>query len=292
MKRLAFLGLGGMGAGMALRLLDCGHDLVVHNRTPEKAAPVAAAGGVIAASPAGAVAGADAVVVSLADQAAVERVVLGDALAALRPGAYVIDTSTLSPAFSRTVTERLAAAGVRRVEACVLGNPAQAREGLLRVLAAGPAADVDAVEPVLESLGHQVVRVGDTGSAAVMKLAFNLLIGAQVASLAEAVALGVGAGLDRGELLTAIKESGFSSLVMGFRADIMQRRDYVPAAFRTRLMAKDLRFALDEAERAGLALPVTRRAAERFEQVIGAGDGEADAAVLVEHPQLITQVIT
>ncbi|MEV4173353.1 NAD(P)-dependent oxidoreductase [Nonomuraea sp. NPDC049709] len=292
MKRLAFLGLGGMGAGMALRLLDCGHDLVVHNRTPEKAAPVAAAGGVIAASPAGAVAGADAVVVSLADQAAVERVVLGDALAALRPGAYVIDTSTLSPAFSRTATERLAAAGVRRVEACVLGNPAQAREGLLRVLAAGPPADVDAVEPVLESLGHQVVRVGDTGSAAVMKLAFNLLIGAQVASLAEAVALGVGAGLDRGELLTAIKESGFSSLVMGFRADIMQRRDYVPAAFRTRLMAKDLRFALDEAERAGLALPVTRRAAERFEQVIGAGDGEADAAVLVEHPQMITQVVT
>ncbi|MFC5827939.1 NAD(P)-dependent oxidoreductase [Nonomuraea insulae] len=287
MKRLAFLGLGGMGAGMARRLLDCGYDLAVYNRTVEKAAPLAAAGAVAAASGAAAVAGADAVVVSLADQAAVEQVIFEDALSGLRPGAYLIDTSTLSPAFSRAVTERLATAGVRRVEACVLGNPAQAREGALRVLAAGPPADIDAVEPLLETLGHQVVRVGDTGSAAVMKLAFNLLIGAQVASLAEAVALGVGGGLDRAELLTAIKESGFSSLVMGFRADIMRRGDYVPAAFRTRLMAKDLRFALDEAARAGLALPVTERAAERFEQVIGAGDGEADAAVLVEHPAAI-----
>ncbi|MEW9547184.1 NAD(P)-dependent oxidoreductase [Nonomuraea sp. NPDC050783] len=282
---LAFLGLGGMGSGMALRLLDCDFDVVVHNRTAAKAAPLVAAGARAAGSAAAAVAGRDVVVVSLADEAAEEQVVFGEALAAFRRGAYLVDTSTLSPAYSRAATERLAAVGVRRVEACVLGNPLQAREGLLRVLAAGPPADVDAVAPVLEALGHQLVRVGGTGSAAVMKLVFNLLIGAQVASLAEAVTLGVGAGLDREELLTAIKESGFSSMVMSFRAEIMQRRDYVPAAFRTRLMAKDLRFALAEAERAGVALPVTQRAAERFERVIGAGAGDADAAVLVEHPE-------
>ena len=279
----AFVGLGAMGSGMACNLADSGLPLVVHNRTRAKAGPVLAAGARWAGSAADAVAGADVVVVSLADEQAEEEVVFGDAVRGLRPGTYLIDTSTISPTFSRRATERLAAIGVHRVEACVVGNPGQAREGVLRVFAAGEQRHVDAVRDVLDVLGHQVLHVGDTGAGCTMKLVFNLLLGAQLSSLAEGVTYGVEAGLDRTMLLDTIRQSGFSSLVMGFRAEIMRDRRYQPPAFRTTLMAKDLRLALKEAASAGVSLPVTASAAAEFDRVVTAGGGDADAAVIVEH---------
>lgn len=279
----AFLGLGGMGSGMACNLLDNGLPLVVYNRSPHKAADAVAAGAQLADSAAAAVANADIVVVSLADERAQEEVVFTDAVTGLRPGAYLVDTSTVSPTYSREATARLAAHGVTRVEACVVGNPMQAREGALRIFAAGPDKHVAAVQDVLQVLGHQVIHVGDTGAGATMKLVFNLLLGAQVSSLAEGVAFGVESGLDRTLLLDTIRQSGFSSLVMGFRAEIMRDRRYEPAAFRSTLMAKDLRFALREAERVGVALPVTASASGQFDNVVAEGGADRDAAVIVEH---------
>lgn len=279
----AFLGLGGMGSGMACNLVDNGLPLVVYNRSAHKAADVVALGAQLAGSAADAVAHADIVIVSLADEKAQEEVVFTDAVAGLRPGTYLIDTSTVSPAYSREATERLAGYGVTRVEACVVGNPLQAREGALRIFAAGPEKHVAAVQDVLQVLGHQVIHVGDTGAGATMKLVFNLLLGAQVSSLAEGVAFGVEAGLDRTLLLDTIRQSGFSSLVMGFRAEIMRDRRYEPAAFRSTLMAKDLRFALRAAEHVGVAMPVTASAAAMFDTVVEQGGADRDAAVIVEH---------
>ncbi|KXK63874.1 hypothetical protein AWW66_01230 [Micromonospora rosaria] len=272
-----------MGSAMAGNLLDNDLPLVVWNRTPARAAAVVAAGARLAATPAEAVAGADVVVVSLADEPAQRDVLLTRTLPALRAGTWLVDTSTVSPTWSREVTARLAGHGVTRVEACVLGNPEQARAGALRVFAGGPAAHVEAVRDVLDVLGHQVLHVGDTGAGATLKLVFNLLLGAQVTSLAEGVAYGVGAGLDRDMLLTAVAESGFSSLVMSFRAQIMRQRSYTPAAFRSTLMGKDLALALSEAAGLGVDLPVTAAAAGRFAEVARRGDGDADAAVVVEH---------
>lgn len=280
--RIAFLGLGGMGGGMAHRLLDRGFRLTVFNRTAERASGLVAAGATRCETAGDAVAGAPTVLVSLADELAVETVVLRDAVPHLEPGALVIDTSTVSPAFSRAAAERIARAGGRRVEACVLGNPVQARSGGLRVLAAGDDADLDRARPVLDALGHQVVQVGPTGMAATMKLAFNLLIAAQTASLAEAVVYGQRAGLDRDLLLTAIQKSGFASMVMAFRAEIMRTRAYAPAAFRARLMAKDLRLVLAEAGALDLRLPVTECAQARFEAMVAAGDGDLDMAAVLE----------
>jgi 3-hydroxyisobutyrate dehydrogenase-like beta-hydroxyacid dehydrogenase len=159
-----------------------------------------------------------------------------------------------------------------------------ARAGRLRVLAAGDSDDVRAVRPVLDALGPQVLHLGGAGMGATMKLAFNLLLGAQVATLAEAVQYGVAAGLDRDELLEAIAESGFSSLVMAFRAELMRGRAYDPPAFRTRLMHKDLSFAVDDAARVDVGMPVTRAAAEAFARVMAAGAAELDAAAILEHP--------
>ncbi|MDJ1138236.1 NAD(P)-binding domain-containing protein [Streptomyces iconiensis] len=280
---LAFIGLGNMGGGMAARLLEAGRTLTVHNRTAGKAGPLAEAGATVAATPAEAAKGHSVVLLSLADEAAVEKVLFEQVVPVLAPGAIVIDTSTVSPDYARTCAARLATAGIRRVEACVVGNPFQAREGKLRVYTSGGEGDIAEVAGVLDILGAQVVHLGAPGTAATLKLIFNLLLGAQVTSLAEAVAYGVAAGLDRDRLLTSIAESGFSSVVMRFRAELMRKAAYEPAFFRSTLMEKDLRLALGDAALAGVPLPVLDSVRERFARVNEAGDGDKDASVVIEH---------
>jgi 3-hydroxyisobutyrate dehydrogenase-like beta-hydroxyacid dehydrogenase len=270
-----------MGTAMALRLIDRGFRLSVYNRTLAKTGVLRDAGARVADTPSEAAAGAEVVLVSLSDEAAVEEIVFG--CLDLAPGTILIDTSTVSPAYARYADERLTVAGVRRVESCVLGNPALARAGGSRILTAGLESDIEQVRPVLKALGSQVLVVGPAGMAATMKLVFNMLLGAQVASLAEAVTYGERAGLDRDKLLKAIVGSGFSSMVMAFRAELMRSRDYDPPAFRALLMAKDLRLAATEAAAVGVPLPVMERVHEVFERIVTAGDGDKDAAVVIEH---------
>ncbi|MGJ5891835.1 NAD(P)-dependent oxidoreductase [Streptomyces niveiscabiei] len=283
MEQLAFIGLGNMGGGMAHRLLERGHRLTVFNRTAAKAEALVAGGAVLAGSPEGAAEGHRVVLLSLSDERAVDEVLFGRVVPVLEPGALVVDTSTVSPGYARDAAERLAAKGLRRVEACVVGNPLQAREGALRVYVSGAEEDFAEVRPVLEALGSQVLHLGPPGTATSMKLVLNLLLGAQVASMAEAVAYGVAAGLDRDQLITSIAESGFSSVVMKFRAALMKGGRYEPAFFRADLMAKDVRIATEAAHASGLSVPVLDTVLDRFSAVVAAGDGAKDAAVIVEH---------
>ena len=125
------------------------------------------------------------------------------------------------------------------MELCVLGNPAMARSGELRLFAAGDQRDVVELEDVLKALGRDVDYLGPPGMACAMKLSFNLLLGVQIVGLAEALAFGIRAGIDRKTLIGAIASSGVCSPVMAFRAEFMRTRSYLPAAFRARLMAKE-----------------------------------------------------
>jgi 3-hydroxyisobutyrate dehydrogenase len=285
-RTIACLGLGAMGSGLAHRLLDEGWTVSVFNRTAAKAASLAERGARTAATPAAAVADADTVLVSLSGPDAVERVLFGEngedgALHGLKPGTVLVDASTVSPDFSRDCTARLAAAGVSRVEACLIGNPFQARSGDVRVLAAGEHADVATVSALLETIGKHVWHLGGTGSAATAKLAFNALLGVQLAGLAEALDIGAAGGVDRAGLLDAIAGSGFSSPVLTFRAALLRDDRLVPAAFRADLMAKDLRLAERTARDHGLDADLLTHAARRFAAVAARGDGEKDAAVVL-----------
>ncbi|QNP69667.1 NAD(P)-dependent oxidoreductase [Streptomyces roseirectus] len=283
MNQLAFIGLGNMGGGMAHRLLDQGHRLTVFNRTSAKAKPLVEAGAVLADSPEGAAEGQHVVLLSLSDERAVEEVLFGRVVPVLAPGALVVDTSTVSPGYARDAAGRLSAQGLRRVEACVVGNPFQAREGALRVYVSGDEDDFAEVRPVLDALGTQVLHLGPPGTATSMKLVLNLLLGAQVAALSEAIAYGVASGLDRTQLITSISDSGFSSVVMKFRAALMKENRYEPAFFRADLMEKDIDIATTAAHTAGLTLPVLDTVLARFHAVVAAGDGAKDAAVIAEH---------
>lgn len=281
---LAFLGLGNMGSGVAARLCELGWEVTVHNRTASKTKPLVAAGATAAASPGDAVEGAEVVLVSLSDEAAVRDVVLGRAVPRMRPGTLVLDCSTVSPAFSDEVSSELRARNLVRVETCLVGNPFQARQGALRILAGGHADDVDRARPILDDIGGEVIHLGEAGSGATMKLVLNVLLGAQVASLAEAVNYGEAAGLDRDLVLDVVTSTtGFASQVMRFRAGFMRERRYHPAAFRTTLMNKDLRHAVEHAHQLGLDMPVVSRTRDSYAEAVTRGQGDEDAAVLLEH---------
>nr|CAM34368.1 putative dehydrogenase [Streptomyces tendae] len=280
--QVAVIGLGGMGSGMALALLRAGFQVTVFNRSPQKAEQAARAGAAVAPSAGAAGAAARVVLLSLADEPAVDEVLFGEVVWQLQPGTVLVDTTTVSPSFARNTAVRLAASGVERLEACVMGNPEMAESGRLRIFTSGSHSAVDAAGDVLSALGQEVRHLGDAGRASALKLALNLLLGIQTAGLAEAVAFAEAAGLGRDLLLEVLLGSGWRSPVLGFRAEFMRRRTYTPAAFRTRLMHKDLELALDQATAYQLPLPLVHRAQERFAGAIDAGRGDEDAAVVVE----------
>jgi 3-hydroxyisobutyrate dehydrogenase-like beta-hydroxyacid dehydrogenase len=283
-RTVAVLGLGAMGGGMATALLAAGFAVVVHNRTEERARPLLDAGATWAATAAGAVTGADVVLLSLSDEEAVDTLLFGEAVDRIAPGTTVVDASTVSPAYARHTAARLAASGARRVEVAVVGNPEMAAAGRLRLFTAGDEADADAAADVLAALGADVRHLGGTGRASTLKLALNLLLGVQTAALAEAVAFAEASGLERETFLDVVDGSGWRSPVLAFRGGFMRTRRYTPAGFRTALMRKDLELALDEAAAHRVELPLVELAAGRFADAVAAGRGDQDAAAVVEVP--------
>ncbi|MFF1733921.1 NAD(P)-dependent oxidoreductase [Streptomyces sp. NPDC058247] len=189
MEKIAFLGLGHMGAPMARHLLDAGHPLTVWNRTPEKAAPLVERGAVLADSPADAVRNADVVITMLATPDAVSEV--ADAIVPeLRPGTYWAEMSTIGPDAVRQLAARLGD-GVTLVDAPVMGSTDKAEAGELGILAGG---DADRIEGVLGHLGT-VTRTGAPGSGAALKLVVNTAVIGSVGLVAEAMALADALGL-------------------------------------------------------------------------------------------------
>lgn len=279
---VAVIGLGGMGSGMARALLRAGLSVTVFNRSAEKAQPLVGEGAVLAPSAAQACAGVEVVVLSLADEPAVDEVLFGELAGRLAPGTVVVDTTTVSPSYARRAAAAVTPSKVERLEACVVGNPDMAAAGRLRVFVSGDESTVEHVRPVLSALSQEVRYLGGAGRASALKLALNLLLGVQTAGLAEAADFAESAGLGRDLLLDVVLNSGWRSPVLGFRAEFMRRRTYQPAGFRTTLMHKDLTLVLAQAEESRLALPLVRQSASRFATAIERGRGADDAAVVVE----------
>jgi 3-hydroxyisobutyrate dehydrogenase len=291
-QRIAFIGLGVMGNGMACRLVEAGYDVTVYNRTRAKAEEVAGLGARIADSPADAAREADVVMLSLANQEIVARM-LFDAdgvFETLGEGGYILDMSTVPPDFPREVAARAAEAGHHALDACVLGNPMHARQGEMRVMAGGEEQDFRVVEPLLEVLGKEVTYLGGSGMGATMKLVLNMLMGVQMPALAEAVVFGERAGLEREKVLEMIAKSGYSSPVMGFRCAIMGQRNFELAAFKLGLMRKDMTLVLGEAQKVGVPMPVTESAHAMLTAAQQQGLGDLDVAAMLAFQERLSGV--
>lgn len=281
--RIAFLGLGLMGSGMARRLLDAKFPLAVYNRNPTKTASLTAAGAETANTPRGAASNAQVIISMVADDDAARTVWLGTngALASVKPGTVCIECSTVTVGWVRELAAAVTARGGEFLDAPVTGSRAQAAAGELNFLVGGAKSTLEKVRPVFMSMGKSATSLGPVGSGALIKLINNFVCGVQIASIAEAIAMIERGGLDRTKALEVLTAGAPGSPLVKTVSGRMTAPDYTPN-FMLRLMAKDLTYARQEAIAQSLHLATASAALEVFESAITAGHGEKDIAAVIE----------
>jgi 3-hydroxyisobutyrate dehydrogenase and related beta-hydroxyacid dehydrogenases len=279
MSKVAFLGLGMMGSRMATRLLEAGHEVTVWNRTSARAAPLVQLGATAASRPAEAAAGAEFVITMLAAPDALEEVVFGAAglVRGLRPGQLLIDMSTVGPDADASVAGRLPQ-GVSFADAPVRGSIAEAAAGRLHIFVGASDADFARVRPILAAFGD-VRHAGGPGSGQAMKLVVNLVLGASMVVLGEALALGASLALPKEMVLDVLSDSPIGPAVAAKRANIESGR-YDPA-FALRLAEKDLKLVTDTATRDDRDLKVARATLEWLEEASRRGARDLDFSAVV-----------
>jgi 3-hydroxyisobutyrate dehydrogenase-like beta-hydroxyacid dehydrogenase len=261
--KVSFIGLGAMGSRMAGRLLAAGYDLTVYNRGRERTRPLEQRGATVASTPAEAARQAEIILVSVADDAAAEAVIAGPdgALSQVRPGAIIINTSTVSPRLSLRLAEAALAKGACVLDSPVSGSTPQAEQGQLVIFVGGSEAAYQRALPILSVLGRESFYVGPASAGSTMKLCVNALLGLGLQALAEAIALGLKAGLERDRFLDVL---GSTAVLSASQKSKIQniRNEFYPPTFPLRLMLKDFGLVLDSASRFSVAMPTTSVARE------------------------------
>ena len=281
--RMAILGLGIMGAGMASRLLSAGFPVAVYNRNPDKAGPFSNAGALVAGSPREAASHAEIIISMVADDLASQGVWLGEngALAGAARGSLLIECSTLTVGWIKELSAAAMQRGCEFLDAPVTGTKPHAASGELLFLVGGSASALATAQPVLSVLGRETVHLGPTGSGALLKLINNFMCGVQAASFAEAVSLIEAGGLDRAKAEAILTSGAPGSGIVKRAAASAAANDFAPN-FPLRLMAKDLSYAIDEASDRGLALQTASSALAVFRQAITKGHGDEDFSAVVK----------
>ena len=276
---IAFLGTGLMGAGFVRAFLARGENVTVWNRTRSKADALAADGARVADSPANAVRGASRVHLSLLDDAAVDDV-LAQLLGGLEPGAIIIDHSTTAVQPTKLRAERLAALGVRFLHAPVFMGPGNAREGTGTMLVAGPQPLFDDVRGELDGMTGTVRYMGERPDlAAAFKLFGNMMIMFVVSGLADLYSLARGLDIDPRDAYTLFRDFNPAGQVAG-RGKRMAEGDYTPPLFELSAARKDVRLMQESASASDAVLHVLPAIAQRFDEIIAAGFGDDDLAVI------------
>ena len=276
--KVGIIGLGRMGAGMAANLLKAGHEVTVYNRTPAKAEALVAQGAKAATSIADACRG-DAVITMLANDEAVESVVLGDGgvIASLAAGAVHVSSSTISVALSKRLAEAHRKAGQRYVAAPVFGRPNMAAAGQLFVIAAGEPSAIEAAAPLFEAMGQRTFIVSETPEAAnLIKLSGNFLIAAVMESLGEAMALVGKAGIDKRQYLEILTSTLFGAPVYTTYGGLIADGIFEPAGFAAPLGFKDIRLALAAADDLRVPMPLASLLRDRFLTLLAHGGDKLD----------------
>lgn len=282
--RIAMLGLGRMGVALAGHVLTAGHDLVVWNRTPGRAAGLVERGAREAGSPAEAAAGAEVVVTMLFGPDAVRSVLLGDdgVVAGADPGTLVVDSSTIGVSAAVELGAALEQRGLRFVDAPVIGSVGPAEKGTLGVVAGGSVEDVARARPLLELWGdpERVRHVGEVGTGSAMKLVVNTTLGTVMVGVGEALRLAHDLGLERETALDVLGGGTPVAFTVGLKRQMLADADYGPAQFSLDLLVKDLELALASGRH---DLPSTRAALDAARAAVTAGHGPEDFAALAGH---------
>jgi len=280
---LAFIGPGIMGRPMALHLMRAGHAMRVYARRQASMGPLVDAGAVACASPAEAARGAEIAFVMVSDTPDVEQVVLGPegVIDGADPGSVVVDMSTISPVATRVLAQRLAQRQIEMLDAPVSGGEKGARDASLSIMVGGKAEVFERVRPLFETMGRNVVRIGDHGAGQVAK-ACNQIVGAvTLEAVAEGLTLARKNGVDPARVREALLAGYAWSRMLEMHGARMVGRDFTPG-FRARLHRKDLRIVTDTAAQLDIALPQAALIAQHLNALVGMGCGEEDSAAVVK----------
>ena len=277
-------GLGAMGAAIAARLIEVGHQVTVWNRSPDKTKPLADAGAKVVGTPAEVAAASEAVITILTDGAAIEDVYNGPKglLSGDVKGKLFIEMSTVPPKIETDLAPKVRGKGAVFVECPVGGSTAPARKGQLLGLMGAEAADAARAKPILDQLCRKVEHCGPVGAGASMKLAINLPLMVAWQAYGEAFAIARDVGWEPKRLLDLFVESNGANNALKARADMivamMENRDPGPTTFSIANAVKDLRTMVKTGESKGADMPATKAALASFEDAVKNGLGGGDGA--------------
>lgn len=264
-QRIGVIGLGIMGRPMALNLLKAGYSLAVYTRTKSKADCVIAAGGHWCDSPAAVADRVDVLLTIVTDTPDVEDVLFGEggAAATLKPGAVVIDCSTIDPDATRDFAKRLADNNAAFLDAPVTGGDSGAQAGTLTIMVGGEEAAFNRVRPILEAVGKTIVHVGPSGAGQTLKACNQILCAANMIGVCEALSVAAKNDLDLSKAIETLRGGAGGSWAWENLGPKIVSRDFDPA-FMIKLIQKDLRIVQSIADRANIPLPGTALAQQLF----------------------------
>lgn len=277
--KVAFIGMGTMGAPMALNILKGGYEVIVHNRTREREEPIVQAGAQRAASPQAAAAAAEVVILCVSDTPDVEQVVLGESgvIQSAQPGLILVDMSTISPVATRSLAQQVAAAGMHWVDAPVSGGSEGAQKGTLSIMIGGETEAVETVSPILQTMGKTLTHIGPVGSGQLTKAINQVIIAGTYWGIAEGMALGLKAGLDMDQVVQAVGGGAAGSWGLTNRSGNMIANQY-PLGFRVKFHQKDLKIALEAARELGVTLPIAAFVEQMESGLVARGFGDEDVS--------------
>lgn len=281
--KVGFIGLGNMGSAIARNLIKAGHSLTVYNRTRSRADALKPLGARIAESPSAAATGAEVLITMVADDRAVEDVILapGNALEALPAGAIHISMSTISVALSRRLAEAHSEKQQHYIAAPVFGRPDAAAAAKLFVVAAGSTKPVERCRPIFNAIGQKTFHPSEDAPAAnAIKLSGNFLITAVIESLAEAFTFARKFDIDPNAFLDVLTGSLFTAPVYRTYGSMIAADKFEPAGFKMPLGFKDNRLLLEAAEQAGVPMPMANLVRDRFMAALAQCMAESDWAAI------------
>ncbi|MBU2873151.1 NAD(P)-dependent oxidoreductase [Marinobacter salexigens] len=279
LPRIAFLGIGLMGAPMTRNLLDAGFSMNLWNRTASKCEPFSAEA-TVAATPADAVRTADVIITMLENSDVVEQVLVASgAIEAIKPGALVIDMSSIQPSVARRHAALAAEQGAGYVDAPVSGGTLGAEEARLSIMAGGSEDDVLRAQPIFEVLGKST-RIGPVGAGQLAKLANQAIVGITIGAVSEALLLAAKGGADPAAVREALMGGFAGSRILELHGQRMIDRDFTPGA-PARIQLKDMRMILDEARAEGLTLPLSQQVHNEYLSLVANGHSDADHSGLL-----------
>jgi len=280
---VGFIGLGIMGKPMALNLIKGGYSLWVYSRRLESMAPLTAAGAHACASPEEVARGADITFIMVSDTQDVEQVILGPkgVLSGARPGAIVVDMSTISPVATRSLAARLMDHGIEMLDAPVSGGETGAVNGALSLMVGGKPEVFTRVKPLFERMGTKIVHIGPNGAGQAAKACNQIVVSLTIEGVAEAITFARKNGVDPGRVREALLGGFANSRILEVHGQRMLDHDFRPG-FKVRLHQKDLRIVMETAHQMGIALPGSALVAQHLNALIGSGEGELDSSALIK----------